>query len=174
MKVAKELGRAARWCAIVQILAVMVSGSFRRAQAQNQACSLATPAELKAAIGWSVPTLKPQAMPGTATSICMGRAAAGSVMLRVANAGNPSGDKEAKGIAAAKKMGAQVDVKTFGAVTCSTMIPPANLTQYGYNTTCTVKKGDTVAGIEVTASTQKDMVPIEKLRPLAERIAGRI
>ena len=174
MKPAKKLGLAAKRCAIVPIVAVIVSGSFRGARAQEKACSLATPAELEAAIGWSVPELKPQTMPGMAASICMGRTAAGSVMLRVAKAGNQTGDKEAKGIEAAKKMGAQVDVKTFGPVTCSTMIPPANLAQYGFNTTCTVKKGDTVAGIEVTASTQRDMVPIGKLRPLAEKIANRI
>lgn len=70
-------------------------------------------------------------------------------------------------------MGAQVDVKTFGPITCSTMVPPASLAEHGFNTTCTVSKANAVAGIEVTAKTQKDRVSIDKLRPLAEKMASR-
>ena len=70
--------------------------------------------------------------------------------------------------------GGKVEVKTFGQVTCSTMVPPPNLAQYGYNTTCSVLKGETVVAIEVTAKSQKDMVPMEKLRPVAEKMATRI
>jgi hypothetical protein len=96
-------------------------------------------------------------------------------MLRLARgAPHPSGGKEAGGIAMAKKMGAQVDVKTFGPVTCSTMIPPKNLEEYGFNTTCSVVKNGQVAAVEVTAKTQAEMVSIEKLRAVAERIAGRM
>jgi hypothetical protein len=70
-------------------------------------------------------------------------------------------------------MGATVEVKTFGPITCSTMVPPANMNQYGYNTTCSVIKGDAVAAVEVGARFRKDMVPIDKLRPLAEKLATR-
>jgi hypothetical protein len=70
-------------------------------------------------------------------------------------------------------MGGQVDVKTFGSITCSTLIPPKNLEQYGFNTTCSVVKGEQVAAVEVTTQSRQDMVPIEKLRPLAEKMAGR-
>jgi hypothetical protein len=41
------------------------------------------------------------------------------------------------------------------------------------NTTCTVTTGEVVAGIEVTTRTQKDMGSIDKLRPLAEKMAQR-
>jgi hypothetical protein len=71
-------------------------------------------------------------------------------------------------------MGATVQVKTFGPIVCSTMIPPANMRQYGYNTTCSVTKGDVVAGVEIGARNRKDMVPIDKLRPLAEKLATRL
>ncbi len=71
-------------------------------------------------------------------------------------------------------MGAQVEMKNFGPITCSALVPPANLAaQIPFNTTCTVTKGELVAGIEVTAKSQKDMVSIDKLRPLAEKIAQR-
>jgi hypothetical protein len=37
-----------------------------------------------------------------------------------------------------------------------------------------VLKGTRVGAIEVTAKVRKDMVPIETLRPLAEKIAERL
>jgi hypothetical protein len=97
-------------------------------------------------------------------------------MLRLVTGLDPgrdrSGGTEKKGIEMAKQMGIQVDVKTFGPITCSTMVPPANLVQHGFNTTCTVSKATAVAGIEVQAKSQKDMVSIEQLRPLAEKMAA--
>ena len=70
--------------------------------------------------------------------------------------------------------GIQVDVQTFGPITCSTMIPPENLAMYGYNTTCSVTKGTSVAAVEVTVKSKGDMVPVERLKPIAEKMAGRL
>src|SRR5439155_21354365 len=80
---------------------------------------------------------------------------------------------EQGGVEVVTKMGIQVDVKTFGLITCSTMVPTANLAQHGFNTTCTVSKPTAVAGVEVTAKSQHDMVSIERLHPLAEKMASR-
>jgi hypothetical protein len=103
----------------------------------------------------------------------MATAPQATVMLRMVKTKGATGN-EAKGVEIAKKRGAQVEVKTFGAVTCSMTLPPARMAQYGFNTTCSLTKQDTVAAIEVTAKTQRGMVSIEKLRPLAEKIAARI
>jgi hypothetical protein len=54
------------------------------------------------------------------------------------------------------------------------MIPAKSMEAYGFNTTCSVLKGGQVGAVEVTAKSRKDMVPIERLRPLAEKIAGRL
>jgi hypothetical protein len=53
-------------------------------------------------------------------------------------------------------------------------IPPKSMEEHGFNTTCTVLKGTRVGGVEVTAKAQKDMIPIEKLRTLAEKIGDRL
>lgn len=146
-------------------------------RAQNKACALATPGELTAALGATVSSLKPQEMPGT-TQICLGSTLNAKVLLRVAQksgdeGAKSSGETERKGIEVMKKMGARVDVKTFGAVTCSTITPAANMPESGYKTTCSYSKKTGVAAIEITAKTQKDAVPIDKLRPLAEKMADR-
>ena len=143
-----------------------------------KACALLTPAEIESAIGLKVSDFNPGAAPGSLANpgtgdLCTGIAPAATILLRLAKKSGASG-REAKGIEAVKKMGAQVEVKNFGPIACSTLVPPANLAaQIPFNTTCTVTKGELVAGIEVTAKSQKDMVSIDKLRPLVEKIAQR-
>jgi len=171
---ATNFGRNPSGIAAAPLLVLLALGLAGRAWAQDKACSLVTPAELEAALGTKAPALKPQAVPGGNASICMGQTATATVMLRMAKRANPGGDTEAKGIEMAKKMGAKVEVKSFGQVTCSTMVPPPSLAQYGYNTTCSVLKNGTVVAIEVTAKAQQDMVAMEKLRPVAEKMASRI
>jgi hypothetical protein len=109
--------------------------------------------------------------------ICNAQTSTANVMLRLSTGLDPgrdrSGGTEKKGIEVIRQMGIQVDVKIFGPITCSTMVPPANLAQHGFNTTCTVSKATAVAGIEVHVKSQKDMVAIEQLRPLAEKMAER-
>ena len=108
-------------------------------------------------------------MPGT-TQICLGSTLNAKVLLRVAQKSGDEGAKsngetERKGMEIMKKMGAQVGVKAFGPVTCSTITPPATMPESGYNTVCSYSKKTGVAAIEITAKTQKDAVPIDKRRP---------
>jgi len=116
-------------------------------------------------------------MPGGKTELCTGQTPTGTVTLRLVTGLDPgrdrSGSKEMKGIEIIEKMGAQVDVTTFGPVTCSTIVPPESLAQQGFNTTCTVSDATAVAGIEVLAKTRKDMISIERLRPIEEKMARR-
>jgi hypothetical protein len=138
----------------------------------DKACALVMPAELEAALGEKA-AMKPQG--GTATaSICSGTTPKASVMLRVAVKREGSADAAKAGAEMMRKKGIAVDVQTFGPITCSTMIPPENLAMYGYNTTCSVTKGTSVAAVEVTVKSKADMVPVDRLKPLAEKMAGRL
>lgn len=159
---------------VVALGIVMALSPIANAQT-NKACALASPAEIESVLGAKVAGLKAQQTGDASTQICMGASPKGRVMLRLAkqkSEGTP-GERERKGIEIYKQMGAQVDVQTFGPITCSAVIPPKSMQVHGFNTTCTVTKGDTVAGIEITAKTRADMVPIAKLRPLAEKMSGR-
>jgi hypothetical protein len=53
-------------------------------------------------------------------------------------------------------------------------IPGKTGVQMGFNTTDSVVKGTTVAAVEITAKARKDLVPIEKVHPLADKIAARV
>ncbi len=143
----------------------------------NKACGLLTPSELQSVLGTPVSLSGGGGMAVGRAELCTGQAPTATVMLRLVTGLDPgrdrSGGTEKGGIEMVKKMGIQVDVKTFGPIICSTMVPPANLAQYGFNTTCTVSKPTAVAGVEVTAKSQHDMVSIERLHPLAEKMASR-
>jgi hypothetical protein len=160
---------------LISVFAFVLLAFSLPACAQVNPCSLLTPAEIESVVGAKVSGLKAQNTGGAPAQICVGTSPKGSVMLRIAKRkGEASpGERERKGIEIYKKMGAQVDVQTFGPITCSAVIPPRNLEAHGFNTTCTVTKGDTVAGVEITAKTRADMVPIERLHPLAEKMPGR-
>ena len=155
-------------------LVMTLFSAHANAAEANQACGLATPAEIESALGSSI-VLNP--MGGGKAEFCTGQVPNAKVVLRLASGLDPgrdrSGAKEKAGLEMMKKMGAQVEVKSLGPIVCSTVVPPAGKEQMGYNTTCTVSKDTAVAGIEVTAKSQKDMVSIERLRPLAEKMAGR-
>lgn len=154
-----------------ELAVILVLGAGTLAAAEgNRACSLATAAELEAAIGAKVSGLAG----GPGSPFCSGSTPTATVMLRVAKKSGRAPGAAAAGLAMVKQMGAQVDVKTFGPITCSTVVPPKDKEAYGFNTTCSVDKGTEIAAVEVTAKAQRDMVPIEKLRVVAEKMAGRL
>jgi hypothetical protein len=143
----------------------------------NKACGLLSPSELQTVLGTTVSLSAGGGMPAGGAELCTGQTSTATVMLRLSTGLDPGRDRsgvaEKKGIEMVKQMGIKVDVKTFGPITCSTMVPPANLAQHGFNTTCTVSKPTAVAGVEVTAKSQQDMVSIERLHQLAEKMASR-
>jgi hypothetical protein len=154
---------------IALVAGVLITGLH----AQNRACNLATTDELQSVLGAKVTAFKGTSVSGSNAELCTGETPTATVLLRLAKRSPQGTGKEAKGAAMMKKMGGKVEVKTFGPITCSTLIPPPNLTQIGFNTTCSVEKNAEVAAIEVTAKDQKDMIAMEKLLVLAEKMAGR-
>ncbi len=155
----------------VIVSAMAAQASMAQAPA-NKACGLVTESELQSALGSKV-TLKAGSIGDVQT--CGGESQSARVLLRFfKRSTDSSGNAEQAGIDAIRKMGAQVDVKTSGGIMCMTAVPPGNLAAMGFGTTCTVtSKAPTFAVIEITAKTQKDMVPMEKLRAVAEKMASR-
>ena len=155
----------------VAVIAMAARTSVAQAPA-NKACGLVTDSELQSALGSKV-ALKAGSIGDVQT--CSGETPSARVLLRFfKRITDRSGNAEQAGIDAIRKMGAQVDVKTSGGIMCMTAVPPAKMAAMGFGTTCTVtSKAPTFAVIEITAKTQKDMVPMEKLRGVAEKMASR-
>ncbi len=154
------------------VLSTLAAQASIAQETANKACGLATESELQSALGSRV-TLKPGSIGNAQT--CGGETQSARVLLRFfTRSKDPSGNAEQAAIEAIKKMGAQVDVKTSGGIMCMTAVPPQSMAAMGFGTTCTVtSKAPTFAVIEITAKTQKDMVPMERLRAVAEKMASR-
>lgn len=143
------------------------------AQAPANACALVTPAELESVLGSTV-TLKPTSLGDV--QVCRGETPAMRVSIRLFKGTKESFEtNEQAGLDAAKKMGAQVDVKTSDGIMCTTAVPSDDKAAMGFGTTCSViSKTPTYAVIDITAKAKKDMVPMEKLRAVAAKMAGRL
>lgn len=155
------------WLILAAAAFIGIVGMSGRAEAQ-QACELATAQELRAALGVDVP------LTSSNPDLCMGKAANGRVLLRRAKReGDVAGAKETAGLEAVRKLGVKVDVLREGPLTCSRTIPPPNLAQYGFNTTCSIFKNGYVMAAEVTARREQDMATFEQVRALVEKMAAR-
>ena len=143
----------------------------------NKACGLLTASEIESVLGTNVALDGSASIPGGKIHICMGQAASAGVLLRLVTGLEPgrdrSGREEKAALVGVKQLGGKVEVKMFGPIVCSTAEPPASKPYMGYHTTCTVSKETAMAVIEITANNKTDMVPIERLRPLGEKMAGR-
>ena len=143
----------------------------------NKACGLLTASEIESVLGTNAALEGSASIPGGKIHICKGQTAGAEMLLRLVTGLDPgrdrSGREEKAGLEGVKQMGGQVELKTFGPIVCSIAKPPASKPYMGYHTTCTVSKDTAMAGIEITAYNKNDMVPIERLRPLGEKMAGR-
>jgi hypothetical protein len=86
---------------------------------------------------------------------------------------------EAKVKAAEEKLlaaGYRIESKEFGSVRCWTMLPPPSdksaLGVFGSN--CGGTKGDYFYSISISATGESDLIPIERLKALADRAASRL
>jgi hypothetical protein len=71
-----------------------------------------------------------------------------------------------------KAQGVQAEFKKFGPTICWTGIPQKADASFGIS--CSVTKGTQTAIISVTAGSDKEMVPVEKLHVLAEKMMPRL
>ena len=135
----------------------------------NKACGLLTPSELGSVLGTKV-TL----MPSAAVGLCIGLTPKGmiSLTIRETKTGAEVEAGHAAAVTQAKQRGIKMDVKKFGPITCTNVSPMQNV-KAPFLTWCSVVKGTQTTVVEVSANSQQDMVSIERLRPLAEKMHSR-
>ena len=160
---------AERFVRSATIAAVLIAcaATANTATAQtNKACGLLTAAEIEAGLGFKS-TLSPN--PGG----CMGPTPTHHVVSLELKAATPPGpNDEATFTQFLKAQGIQPEFKKFGPTTCWTGTPQKAGVAFG--TSCSITKGAQTATISVTAGAAKDVVPVEKLRLLAEKMAPRL
>lgn len=175
-------GRKVLWQVVVVVVACILWtwGMVRPddASAVTDACKLLSAGEIEAVVGGKV-SIPPRGQladpkPGMSSMCYPIKAGIYTVMVRFGKKTADSGKKEEAGIEMAKKMGIKITVEKHGNTTCSTVIPSDPRSIPGFNTTCAVDKGGFIVGVEVMAPSEAKMVPSAKVRPLAEKAAGRL
>ena len=136
----------------------------------GRACALVTPAEIEALVGTR---LELKGVTVGTSDFCSARTPQLGVMVRLAQRAAGAVDKESAAVTIARKMGSQVDIKKFGPMTCSAIVPTPDKEVYGFTTTCSFVRGTTVAVLEVTTQKRESRVSIDKLHELAEKMAKR-
>jgi hypothetical protein len=88
---------------------------------------------------------------------------------------------EAKTKAAVEKlrtMGYIIEERAFGEIKCSAILPPKSnkpgAASFGNVTSCGGAKGRYFFSLSVSTQSAKDVLPIEKLKPLAEKATARL
>lgn len=164
---------------LITAVALLLLASLPAAGVQVDPCKLLTPAEIESVLGVKVSGFTRGRVQGSATVTCNGEAGKRMSVGLIFAAPKPGDPKIADPMAwienysreSAKAIGAQLDVKRFGpSIICTSLTTPK---QGPYNTQCYNVKPPNMATITVLVPTQQEMVPMDKLRPLAEKMAGR-
>ena len=162
-----------RFTAVFALL-MLASCSIAGAQARNP-CTLLSKAEIESFVGGPISGLdRSNNVGGTLT--CNGAAKNRMYVALIYASSNqkiadPMAYLEAESRKSANMIGAKLDVKKFGNILCIALIPPK---EGPYATQCSVlKPPGSMASVAIMVSTQQEMVPIDKLLPLAEKMAAR-
>jgi hypothetical protein len=167
------MNRIDRRFMFVASLVMVCAGPALPAQtAAGAACGLVTESDVAPVLGAKAP-LKSGSVGAVQT--CSADGPTASMLVRVfKRSGGPNDEREKAGVEQMKKMGAQIEGKEFGDMTCMTIVASASVPQLGYTTTCTLtKKAPMFAVIEIKAKSQKDMASMDKVRAVAEKMATR-
>jgi hypothetical protein len=171
---------------LITVFAFVLLAASLPAIAQVDPCKLLTQAEIENAIGakatftgtaqWGATPTCPGGSTAKKMSILVmfvpGDAKAGDAAKKDPRWADPLGYLEQISRQSADSIKAKMDAKRFGSsILCTTLIPPK---QGPYSTQCMVVKIPTgMASISVLVKTQQEMVSMETLRPLAEKMLGR-
>jgi hypothetical protein len=169
---------------LIAVFAFVLLAFSLPAAAQVDPCKLLTPAEIENALGGKLSAYSGNSPMSAAMPTCAGgilpKRMSVMVMFAAGDAksaadpkwADPLGYLEQLSRQSADSIKAKMEAKRFGSsILCTTLIPPK---QGPYTTQCmAVKKPTGMATITVLVSSQQDMVSMDALRPLAEKMLGR-
>ena len=168
---------------LIAVFAFVLLALSLPACAQVNPCSLLTPAEIESVVGAKLSGYGGNSAMSATIPTCSGvmpNRASVMVMFAAGDAktaadpkwADPLGYLEQLGRQSANSVKAQFEAKRFGSsILCTALIPPK---PGPYSTQCmAVKKPTGMATITILVRAQEDMVPMDKLRVLAEKTLGR-
>jgi hypothetical protein len=174
---------------VLLLLAALVAPAVFWAQSGPKACSLLTASEVEGVMGAKVTSSSEGDIPYTkgpnsdhdgTLMTCNWKMGTRSVSLvystgQVTAEGKRLGENKTKAsVEVLMKEGYKIDKKDFGSMKCSTMVAPTQQAMKLFSTTCGTEKGRMWVTVSASASGQSDLVPMEKIKTLAENAASRL
>jgi hypothetical protein len=163
-----------RSAGIVIVLISIVSG-MRIAAAAGMAnvCGLLARGEIQHALGGTATGFDHATeFRGGSTSMCQGQASGATVTVRVSAESEQDSANEQTIAQMITNSGGKVETETTEGVTCTTIIPTAAMSDYGYDSMCEVKEGSRTIAVQASTRDRKAIVPVAALRGLV-RLAAR-
>jgi hypothetical protein len=138
------------------------------------ACSLLTLGEIQHALGGAVTGFDhATAFRGGSTSMCQGQVSGATVTVRVSAESQQDSANEQTIAQMITSSGGKVETERTEGVTCTTIIPTAAMSDYGYDSMCEVKADSRTMAVQASTRDQKAIVPVAALRELVKLAARR-
>jgi hypothetical protein len=138
------------------------------------ACSLLSRAEIQGAIGGTATGFEhATAFRDGSTSMCQGSAAGAAITVRVSIESKQDRANEQTIARMMSSSGGEVETATAGAVTCTTMVPPQSMMEYGFDSICKISQDGREVAVQASTRDRKAMVPVRALRQLVTLAGNR-
>src|SRR5215831_12962580 len=166
----------------IAVFAFVLLASVLQAAAQVDPCKLLTAAEIESVLGIKVSRFTHGSVQGSNTVTCNGDAVKGMSVGTMYAPPKPGDPKIADPLSwietysrdSAKAIGAKLNVQRFGSsIICTQLITSKGALGGLFNTQCYAVKPPNMEAVTALVPTQQEMVSMDKLRPLAEKMLGR-
>jgi hypothetical protein len=138
------------------------------------ACKLLSHAEIQSAFGVTATGFEhATTFRDGSTSICQGSVGGATVTLRVSIESEQDSANERTIGQMMSGSGGEVDTVTTGAVTCTTMVPPQSMVEYGFDSMCKISQGGREVAVQASTRDRKAIVPVTALRQLVTLAGSR-
>lgn len=149
--------------------------NVRAAEGVPDACKLLSRAEIQSAIGGPATGFEhATTFRNGSTSMCQGSIGGAAVTVRVSIASEEDRANEQTIAQMMSKSGGRVETETAGAVTCTTMIPPPSMLEYGYDSMCRISQSGREVAVQASTRNRNAIVDAARLRQLVTLAAARL
>jgi hypothetical protein len=160
---------------MIAVVGVTLAANAGAAGSVPDACRLMSRGEIQRAIGRTATGFEhATTFRNGSTSMCEGNVGGATVTLRVSIESEQDRANEQTIAKMISSSGGQVKTVEADGVACMTVIPPASMMEYGFDSMCKVNRDGREVAIQSSTHERQAMVPVARLRPLVTLAADRL
>lgn len=138
------------------------------------ACVLLSRAQIQSVVGGTARGFEhPTTFRDGSTSICQGSVGGATVTVRVSIESEQDRANEQTISRMMSSSGGEVKTVTMDGVTCTSMVPPQSMIEYGFDSMCKISKDGREVAVQASTRDRKAMVLVTALRKLVTLAGNR-